>query len=343
MPRFARVFLTALALATALAGAARPARAAGAEECRVAKWPGDAKACFMLMFDDSWPSHFQVAAPELAKRRMTATFYICPAKGEYKTQAKNWEGDKAIWKLGFAYGNHTMTHDGIQNAKDAEYEISGCTEKIKSIVPGPQKRLVSWGRPGVKDWKISKEETQALLERNHLVDRPTFDNHGIVYHLKTPQSIIDLADKAIKEGGMEYAIAHGVERPKEINWGYQDFWAWKLNEFREVLDALAARRDRNDLWIADHVSYHQYVQERAAAKAEIVKKSAKEIQVRLTLAGLDPELYDLPLTVVVKAPAGWKKALVTQGKETTEIAPANGELRLPVRPGKEPAVVAPLP
>ena len=48
---------------------------------RVAKWKDDKTAAFMLMFDDSWPSHFQVAVPALVERDMTATFYINPGKG----------------------------------------------------------------------------------------------------------------------------------------------------------------------------------------------------------------------------------------------------------------------
>src|SRR4051812_48377424 len=60
-------------------------------ETRVARWKDDRTAAFLLMFDDSWPSHWQVAAPELAKRQMIATFYICPGKGEYLRFAKEWE------------------------------------------------------------------------------------------------------------------------------------------------------------------------------------------------------------------------------------------------------------
>ena len=54
-----------------------------AGETRVARWKDDRTAAFLLMFDDSWPSHWQVAGPELARREMTATFYICPGKGEF--------------------------------------------------------------------------------------------------------------------------------------------------------------------------------------------------------------------------------------------------------------------
>ena len=72
---------------------------------RVAKWRGDQAAAFVLMFDDSWPSHFQVAVPALAERQMTATFYINPGKGEYKAFSNEWE--KVVWRQGVVYGNHT--------------------------------------------------------------------------------------------------------------------------------------------------------------------------------------------------------------------------------------------
>src|SRR5687767_7579577 len=83
-----------------------PAPHARAEETvdavRVARWKDDKAGAFLLMFDDSWPSHWQVAAPELVKRKMTATFYICPGKGEYQKFAKEWE--EVLPKQGMVYG-----------------------------------------------------------------------------------------------------------------------------------------------------------------------------------------------------------------------------------------------
>src|SRR4051794_20509662 len=99
-----RLPLAALAL-TLLAGVAAaepPAAPAAVGQTRIARWQDDRTACFLLMFDDSWPSAFQVAAPELVKRGMIATFYICPAKGEYKKFADTWE--KELWRQGMVYG-----------------------------------------------------------------------------------------------------------------------------------------------------------------------------------------------------------------------------------------------
>ena len=67
-------------------------------------------AAFLLMFDDGWPSHWQVAVPALVARQMTATFYINPAKGEFRKFEAKWSNE--VWRAGMAYGNHTMTRKG---------------------------------------------------------------------------------------------------------------------------------------------------------------------------------------------------------------------------------------
>src|SRR3954470_19259896 len=98
-----RAFGPALALLITTASCAFADPAAGAAgETRVARWQDDKAACFLLMFDDSWPSAWQVAVPELVKRGMIGTFYICPGKGEYKKFAKKWEEE--VWKQGMVYG-----------------------------------------------------------------------------------------------------------------------------------------------------------------------------------------------------------------------------------------------
>jgi peptidoglycan/xylan/chitin deacetylase (PgdA/CDA1 family) len=131
-------------------------------DTRVAKWKDDCAAAFLLMFDDSWPSHWQVAAPELVKRKMTATFYICPDKGEYKKFAKEWE--ETLWKQGMVYGNHTMTHKGVKDLENADWEIGECARAIRKITAADKDRLVSFALPGVgpKDWNISGKQLDEL-------------------------------------------------------------------------------------------------------------------------------------------------------------------------------------
>ena len=118
--------------------------------------------------------------------------------------------------------------------------------------------------------------------------------------------ILQAAKKAAAEGIAEYVIFHGVEvdDPKR---GYQDFWAMPVKEYIPFFDEVAAMRDRGEIWVADHVSVHQYETERATAKIKKLGKTAKGYRFSVTCDS-DPKLYDHPLTVKVEVPKTWKNA-----------------------------------
>ena len=312
----------ALSLAACAAEPAQP----GAT--RVAKWKDDRAAAFLLMFDDSWPSHFQVAAPALAERGLTATFYINPGKGEYRAFTNQWE--QQVWRLGMAYGNHTWAHASVTNAAQAEQVIRACTDEILRLVPGRRPRLISYGQPGVKEWRVATNDLQALLDKNHLISRPPFAGHGAVYHWQTTTQMLALADRAIDSKGLEYLVIHGVER-LQPNWSYQDFWALKQAVFFPLLDGLKERRDQGRLWVTDHIAAHKYETERASAKVAVQSASPREIRLSLACAA-DPALYDEPLTLVTQVPAGWKSCIMAQPGTNATLAVAQGAVRYDALP-----------
>jgi peptidoglycan/xylan/chitin deacetylase (PgdA/CDA1 family) len=307
----------------------------------IARWQGDQKAAFLLMFDDGWPSHWQVAVPELARRGLTATFYVNPGKGEYQKFAREWED--RVWRQGMVYGNHTMTHKGATNQAHAEWEIGECNRAILRMVPGPQPRLISYGQPGVarEAWKISEETLNALLKQHHLISRPTFVNHGAVYHLKTAAEMLTLADRAIAQRGLEYLIIHGVER-LQPNWGYQDFWALKQAILFALLDGLKQRHDQGDLWITDHISAHQYETERDTATVRVLAASAQGIRLELACTS-DPQLYRLPLTLITRTAPGWKQTRIIQGSQTNCLKVTDDMIRFEAVPGPLPILLEPVP
>ncbi|HSI09115.1 MAG TPA: polysaccharide deacetylase family protein [Rariglobus sp.] len=309
-------------------------------DTRVATWKDNRTAVFMLMFDDGWPSHFQVAVPELEKRGMIATFYICPAKGEFKTQSGSWD---KVAKSKMVLADHTMTHQGVKDMANADYEIGECAAVIRKLQPGKENRLVSFGMPGVGPgkWNINSTQLKELLEKHHLVSRPTFDGHGAVYHQKTFEEMIALADKAIAKKGVEYLVAHGVERITP-DWGYQDMWPLKQTIFLPLLDALKERSDRGDLWITDHISQYQYATERDGATVKTLKVIANGIQLELK-SSADPKFYDLPLTLVTEVPAGWRTCNISQGGGTPVAATAkDGVLTFDATPNGPPISIWPV-
>lgn len=309
---------------------------------RVARWKDDKKAAFLLMFDDGWPSHWQVALPELLKRHLTATFYVVPNKGEFKKFEKTWR--EQFLQQGMALANHTLTHDGLQNLEDAEHEFTDCTlylnALISEVTKSKEPRLLSYGKPGVSDWKITAEQEKELIAKNHLIERPTFVGHGANYHLKTTEEMLALADKAIANGGIEYLVIHGVERIVP-DWKYQDFWALKQDIFLPLLDALAERRDRGDLWITDHISQHKYETERSSAETRLMEATDQRLLLELT-SKADTQLYDFPLTLITQVPEKWKQCKVTQGASKSVVTALKGTLQFEALPSHEPILIVPV-
>jgi hypothetical protein len=312
-----------LPLLAVLAGLLSSLTAAPLGETRVANWKDDKTGVFLLMFDDSWPSHWQVAMPELQHRGLTATFYICPGKGEFKACAQKWEKDFAA--SGMVYANHTMTHKGVKNLENARQEILECTKIIRTLQPGTENRLVSYGQPGVGpgNWNITEDELAQLLKEDNLISRPPFKGHGAMYHQKTLEEMTALANNAIATKGMDYLVVHGVER---LSGNYQDMWALPQDTFFPLLDFLKEKSDTGELWVTDHISQHQYETERASAQVQTVSATPAAIRIKLTSAA-DPKYYDLPLTLVTSVPPDWKNASVRQGDGKATVAVKDGQAK----------------
>jgi peptidoglycan/xylan/chitin deacetylase (PgdA/CDA1 family) len=305
--------------------------AESAGDTRIATWQDDRTATFLLMFDDGMPSAWQIAIPELHKRGMSATFYLNPGKAEFSKFPKEWEAVRQLG--GMVFANHTMTHRGASTEEAGAKEIDDCQAALQQLDPGKWPRLISFGMPGVKEWKPWGDGLKAILARNNLIDRPPFNDHGAVYHLKTTAQMVALADKAIAAKGMEYLVIHGVERIVP-DWKYQDFWALKQDVFFPLLDELKVRADRGDLWITDHISWHKYQAERSAASVRTTSDGHR-LRIELT-ATTDPALYDLPLTLVTRVPVGWTLAVISQAGASSTVTVADGSVRYRALPGAGP-------
>ena len=319
-----------LALTAALLPSA--ALAAAADDLgatRIARWHDDKACAFILMFDDSLPSHVKHVVPELTKRGFTGTFYINPGAGHYAKDRQAWE--QAIPGAGFELANHTLTHQGGATVADIAREIRTCNAAIHASTPArPWPRLVSWGQPGgikPQAWPVSQDELTELLQENQLVARPDFGGRGAMIGLKTSQQMLAHVDRAIAQGSLECIIFHGVGG---------EWISTPLPMFIELVDGLVARRDR--LWVTGHIPAHQYATQRdAATVTDGVQDAAK---IRLTLAcSADAKFYDQPLTLVTTLPADWTRCRIDQGQRHAEARVSAGIVRYDAWPGDEPIVI----
>jgi hypothetical protein len=95
-------------------------------------------------------------------------------------------------------------------------------------------------------------------------------------------------------------VFHGVE-----GIGWEPKTAAELKAYFEYI------AEREDVWVAPFRDATRYMRERMAAVVTSVA-DGDEIRVELT-HGLDPALYNYPLTLRTRVPAGWEIAEVTQG------------------------------
>lgn len=286
-------------------------------DAEILRWKDGKKAVFMLEFDDSCVTHVKNAVPELKKRSMVGTFYVNPGTGHFKSQQNAWE--KEIPAAGMEYGNHTFSHNGAPNIEEIDRDIALCNNEIDKCFPGRRTpRLISFGRPGGVPWNITPEENRQVLEKYNLVERPPFQ--GYPFHASTRDDVLKLVDNAIANGEMGHCDFHGIGG---------DWLDTPIDIFIALLDKLDATKDQ--LWIADPVSYHKYLAEREGAELKIIHGDEKQIRLRLTCR-TDSGLYDMPLTLYAKVPSIWKKCSVEQGKTRTDVKSEYGAIRCYVKP-----------
>ncbi len=317
-----------------LAGGLVPSAHAAIGDSEVARWKDNKTACFLLMFDDSCPSHFQVAIPEMVKRGMIGTFYINPGGNSFKPNSDQWL--KVIPQQGMVYGNHTWSHSNTTTLAGMEDEIRKCWETIREIqYPGDDRpHLISYGQPGVNKWFDYGQPLKDILAKYNLISRPDFIAGKAPFTgINTLPELLAVADTSITKKGMGYTIFHGLQRrPSEgdADFGGQDFWAFDKDVYRRFLDALKIRRDRGDLWITDHISYHKYDEEQKSAMIGVT--TANDSLITLTLSTTTGPLYDFPLTLLTQVPSSWKAAVIVQDEKTTHVPVINGEIRYDALP-----------
>lgn len=271
----------------------------------------------MLAFDDSAPSQLKNVVPELEKRKIIGNFYLVTGNGLYSALKRRWE-DAAKSSYVFV-ANHTFTHKGVNNAAELDPELAKCNEVLYKLKPErKQPFLVGFGRPGGVPWKVTPEEQKAALAKHHLCDRPPF--FGPPIHYKSSAETVATVDSAIAKGEMGHLNFHGVG---------EDWLVTPVDWFTALLDKLEAVRDQ--LWITDVVSWHQYVTERGSAEIKNVKSDAGSISLELTCKA-DPVLYDLPLTLSTKVPADWKMCTVTQDANSIATTVRNGAVQYDALP-----------
>ena len=291
-----------------------PALAASADDSpvRVANWKGDARGAISLYYDDGTETSFRNVLPELVRRGLPGTFYLCGGwfGSEDNPNLVRWgEAAKAHPDVVFL-GDHTWAHGGVTNAAQFAEEIARNGALLRRLAGLPEDEPLSFALPGAVRWDMGPEEQAKILADHREVLRHPFEPNiagpkggdNPTFSMRTAADAARAFDRAEKEGGWEALIFHGVGG---------DWIAFDLAEHGAMLDDLKARAEAGRLWVGSAIDVHRYAAARDAIRFADVRVSEDGLDFRVEGGeGLRLGVTAPRPTLVCDVPADWNKARI---------------------------------
>ncbi len=222
-------------------------------DLKVLPWNGY-KAATSLTFDDSDPSHLDVAVPELNQRKMKGTFYLIANRTDRKD---DW---RKLLTAGHELGNHTLDHKHTNELtpKDEEAQVVGAQNVLQKEFGVPVLTFAypfTEISPGLTKW----------LTKTHLLARGGYGNGNYVnkpdvepdwLNISARATMTDLKFEAYKSwidedvagGGWLVWMIHGLEGTQ---WGWQPI---QKKVFTQILDYL----QKQDIWVGTFLEVGSY-------------------------------------------------------------------------------------
>ncbi|MBQ6104216.1 MAG: hypothetical protein IJL06_11165 [Kiritimatiellae bacterium] len=306
------------------------------EPLRISRWKGGAGAAISLYYDDGTDSAFDFAVPSLLRLRLPGTFYLCCGwyGGPDDPKLARW-GALARRHPEIVLGEHTWGHGGGTSAEEFADAVSRNGALLRKLAGLPRRALLSFGRPGGCAWTIPPEEEAAVLAAHGEFLRHGFgpENAGGPPGLHKDVGMHSFADacaildRAEAAHGWEALLFHGVGG---------DWIAFPASDHERLLGEIDRRRAAGRLWCGSAIAVHKYAAERDAARLEPRSAPGNALAAAALSVATDPEVFDEPLTVLARVPAGCDGAAVDvvrdDGTVSLRVPAVDGAVRFDVPP-----------
>lgn len=268
-------------------------------------------------------------------RKSRHTYNFEKEKGEPENDYHlTWDILRNVYDEGHEIANHTVSHPymAVLDKANILYEIEKCSQDIEEHLGID--RVLSIECPyGIDDKRVlSYVYPKFPFVRNGLTDpfieeilrgdpqEPVSEDKEYVQWQRGPvtETSIDemkeWIDKTIGKNVWLVLVIHGVEG---IGWE-----AIPKERLGKYFDYIKASED--NIWVATFQDAYKYIRERMNTKIETVP-GTNTIALSLT-CNLDPQIYDLPLTLKTEVPVDWQSAILQQGDKNTILSvEKNGE------------------
>jgi peptidoglycan/xylan/chitin deacetylase (PgdA/CDA1 family) len=263
-------------------------------QARIAKFADEREAAISYTFDDNLRDQYTLAVPMLNEVGFKGTFFVIPnataetpEEGEKKQSLKrawggiSWQELKEMAAGGHEIASHTWSHPNLQKLPTAEVDaqFSKAYDEIKTRIGKPPLTVAF-------SFNASTPEIQATAQKYHVAYRAYQTS---ISDKSTVASLNTWADKLVSDKKWGVIMAHGVAN------GYAALSDPEI--FRTHLKYVKSRE--RDIWVDTFANIARYEKERDEAKLTL---SGKAGSVTCVLSStLDPQLYDVPLTIVIDA------------------------------------------
>lgn len=275
----------------------------GRGPARICRWFGGKKAAVSLRFDDSHPTHVEVAVPMLEELGLIGTFLVNPGNEDYQQHREAWEG--AILRGGHELANHTLNHHGARTDGEADEQIGVPTALLRRLQP--DRRQITFEPGGATLW-LQRKPFEFFADKYHLYDvndtRNTSDavlSCAVTAPWFSVEAFAERLAETIAAGGWLQPHFHQIDETGHLRLPPEDLW--------RVLEAVVAHRE--EVWQAGMAAIHEYEREREMASVWSSPQGEDALLLEL-VCGTDPNLYLQPLTLEVDLPAGAEAATVTE-------------------------------
>ena len=294
----------------------------------IARFQGDRAAAISYTFDDGLRDQYTCAVPMLNEVGFKGTFFVIPSKVSTTVEdAERRKNDKRAWGTitwdelrqmaaqGHEIGSHTWSHPNLTKltAEQVDAELTTSYNAIKKEI----------GRaPLTLAYPFNAHNPE--VDTNTLKYYVAFRAYQIGTSGKTTAaSLNDWADKLVKEKKWGVVMTHAITN------GYA-----AMNSPDVLLDHWKyVKSHHRDIWVDTFANIARYEKEREATKLVITGKEG-DLSCRLTCA-LDPQLYNVPLTIVISAP-GATTANAERAGEKLPVRIVDGSIQVDAAPGEAP-------
>ncbi|AFH48348.1 Bifunctional xylanase/esterase [Ignavibacterium album JCM 16511] len=317
----------------------------------ITKWFDNKSAAFSFSFDDGLKSHFTNVRQILNQFNFKGTFYLLPP---YLTETEptiwrygTWPMFQTLASEGHEIGSHTLNHlylttlpvgdtstqnsiiyEMYQSKKIIEQRITNqkCLTLAypfadhNSTVDSLAKMFYESGRAvgiDANDFQLTEDSFYSLksypvhfsLPRNSLDD-----------DLDELYSFMDWTESAIYNNRWAIMMVHDVVPFSELgDLVSQGIYEPISNEwFTEYCSWLKNKSDSEKVWVAPIADVIKYIRERQNSNIQLISVTDTVILFNIS-DNLDNEIYNFPLTCMIKVPDNWDAVYFNQNNRVDTI------------------------